>query len=776
MNITSTYNFSGKEMRMKRNIITTALVAIGVFFLSVYCSAITIKDVKPGEDVFQYIQQVKGSFDPTLHKQIVGAANAFKEGDKTIGVGADDEVSRENARKLLANTTIKNLHERPLLEDTLQKGIWKTTDPAAYGKIKNWTIGQLKTFILTKPGKDIKAIMPGLNSDVIGCVVKLMSNQELIAVGQKIFNPLPGSKIGAKGYMSARIQPNSPTDDPEEIRWQTFDGFSYAVGDIVIGTNPVDGTVESTARVEKTLKDVVDTFGLKDIVPWCVLAHVDVQRAIADKHPELVAIMFQSLAGTDVANKVFDISVDKMIDHAKSRKGQRYGMYFETGQGADFTNGTAEGVDMVVLESRKYGFSRAIKNGLGKVQPKGAWTHVNDVAGFIGPEVFRTREQLVRCCLEDIAMGKLHGLAIGLDICSTLHMSVSLDDLEWCQDQIMPANPAYIMALPTRNDPMLGYLTTAFQDHVRIREKFSYKINDAMCEFFKRIQIIDKNGKPTKHFGDPIWVYYQYCVAKGDKRPEQEIYAEGKQKFDGIYGTWLKTGQRVALAAGYGKNIWDPNPELVKKVRELYDDGKKCIWTEFTPEFIKTVPNAVQVATQAKDRENYIVQPPTGEKLNEQSAATLEKLRESWAGKDPDVQIVISDGLNANAIMSEGQVVTYLTAVKKDLQEAGLTVGEKNVLVTSGRVRAGYEVGNILFGKSDPAKKRIVLHIIGERPGTGQNAFSVYIAAPKAQVWADKKCDHDIVKVVCGISNKGLKPEDAAKQTVKILKEMIQAS
>jgi len=760
---------------MKRFIMIAALFAIGIFCLSTYCSAITIKDVKPGEDIFQYIQQVKGSFDPTLYKQIVGAANAFKEGDKTIGVGADDEVSRENARKLLANTKIKDLHERPLLEDTLQKGIWKTTDAAQYEKIKSWTIGKLKTFILTKPEKEIKAIMPGLNSDVIGCVVKLMSNKELIAVGKKVFNPLPGGNMGAKGYMSARIQPNSSTDDPEEIRWQTFDGFSYAVGDIVIGTNPVDGTVESTARVEKTLKDIVDAFGLKDIVPWCVLAHVDVQRAVANKNPELVALMFQSLAGTDAANKVFDISVDKMIDHAKSRKGQRFGMYFETGQGADFTNGTAEGVDMVVLEARKYGFARAIKNGLGKVQPMGPWTIVNDVAGFIGPEVFRTREQLVRCCLEDIAMGKLHGLAIGLDICSTLHMSVSLDDLEWCQDQIMPANPAYVIALPTRNDPMLGYLTTAFQDHVRIREKFGYKVNDDMWAFYKRIQVIDKNGKPTKHFGDPIWVYYQYCAAKGDKRSEQEIYAEGKQKFDDIYGTWLKTGQRVALAAGYGKNIWDLNPELDKKVRELYEDGKKSIWAEFTPEFIKTVPSAVQIATQAKDRENYIVQPPTGEKLNEQSVATLEKLRDSWAGKDPDVQIVISDGLNANAIMSEGQVVTYLTELRKNLQDAGLTVDEKNIVVTSGRVRAGYQVGNLLFGKSDPAKKRIVLHIIGERPGTGQNAFSVYIAAPKAQVWAEKKCDHDIVKVVCGISNKGLKPEDAAKQTVKILKEMIQA-
>ena len=208
------------------------------------------------------------------------------------------------------------------------------------------------------------------------------------------------------------------------------------------------------------------------------------------------------------------MSIEKMMDHAKARKGQRYGLYYETGQGSDFTNGAAEGVDMVVLESRKYGFAKALKQELEKVQPKGAWTHFNDVAGFIGPEVFRTKEQLVRCCLEDICMGKLHGLSSGLDVCSTLHMAVSLDDLDWCLDQIMPANPAYLMALPTKNDPMLSYLTTSYQDHVRLRDKFGFKINDAMWDFFKRIQIVDQDNKYTEHFGDPVWVYYQYLCGK----------------------------------------------------------------------------------------------------------------------------------------------------------------------------------------------------------------------------------------------------------------------
>jgi ethanolamine ammonia-lyase large subunit len=110
--------------------------------------------------------------------------------------------------------------------------------------------------------------------------------------------------------------------------------------------------------------------------------------------------------------------------------------------------------------------------------------------------------------------------------------------------------------------------------------------------------------------------------------------------------------------------------------------------------------------------------------------------------------------------------------LRKELQAAGMTVDKKNIIINSGRVRAGYMVGDILFANGDPNKPRAVVHIIGERPGTGQNAFSVCIAAPKGKVWTEKKVDHNIVKVVCGISKQATKPDDAAKQTVKLIKEM----
>jgi ethanolamine ammonia-lyase large subunit len=752
---------------MQAKMILGFLACIGILSLTFPAGAVSIKEVKSGEDVFKYVERIKGKFDHTFYQQVIGAANPYKEGDEAIGVAADNDTTRTNARTLLGATKIKDIHEHPLFEDNLQKLIWKTTDTAAYEKVKDMTMEQLKDFLLSKSEDEIKGIMGGLNSDVIACVTKLMSNADLTAVGQKVFNPLPGSNLGAKGYMGARIQPNSPTDNPEDIIWQVFNGWSYATGDLVLGTNPVSDSVKNIAAIENALKDVVVTFGLEEVIPWCVLAHIDKQYASEKKYPGSTALWFQSLAGCDDANQTFDISIEKMVKYAEMRKG-KFGLYHETGQGADFTNGSGNGFDMVVHESRKYGFSRALGTHIAKVAPGGkVWSHTNDVAGFIGPEIFKTREQLVRCCLEDIVMGKLHGLCLGLDICSTLHMPVSLEDLDWCMDQIMPANPGYLMALPTKNDPMLSYLTTAFQDHVRIREKFGYKVNDAMWDFFKKIQIIDENGKYTEHFGDPIWVYYQYLLAKGDKRSKDEIYAEGEAAIKRI------EDRGVPIARGHGENPWNLNPDLAKKITDLYNDAKISIWAEFTPEFIKTVPNAVVIATNSKDREDYIAHPPTGETLSEAAVASLEKLRDAWGGKYPDVQIVISDGLNCKAIMDEGHLAPYLDAVKKELDAAGLTVSEKNIVVKSGRVRAGYAIGSVLFEKADAAKAKIVLHVIGERPGSGHHNYSVYIAAPKAEIWAKKGVNHDIVRVISGISNTAYPPADAAKETVTIVKEMI---
>jgi ethanolamine ammonia-lyase large subunit len=730
-----------------------------------------IKSPQGAEDIFAYLLREKGNLDQTLYRQLIGAANEFKEGDLTLGISAESENSRQNARGLLANTKVGDLKKNSLFTDQQYELIQKTTQPNP--ELDAWTMGELKAFLLTKSEEEIRALMPALSSDIIACLVKLMSNEELIQVGQKVFNPIPGTQIGSKGYLSARVQPNSPTDHPDDIIWQVFDAWAYGVGDLVLGTNPVSSDPKSVAEIEKALYDILTTFSLEKTLSNCVLAHIDVQAEAEKIYPGTTGIWFQSIAGSVKANQTFDVTIEKMQNHLKSRTGQ-FGLYAETGQGADFTNGHGEGFDMVVHESRKYGFIRALQAQLseGKSPDQAPWVHVNDVAGFIGPEVFKTKEQLVRCCLEDTVMGKLHGLTIGLDICSTLHMEVTLDDLDWCIEQVMPANPAYLMALPTKNDPMLSYLTTGFYNHVKIREQFGYKINDAMWDFFKRIEIIGEDNRPTSHFGDPTWVYYQYRLAKKDLRTKEEILAEGRKAIAEV------EARGVPIAQGFGENIWDLKPELDKKIHDLYDDAKLCLWTELPDSFVKSIPESVILATQSQDRKDYVYHPESGEKLSTESILTLKKIQTDWAGESPDVQLIISDGLNALSLADEGHLLPFLAELKGQLLTKGIKLSSKNLVVINGRVRAGYAAGEELFGSlSEKVTKKGVIHVIGERPGTAHRNFSAYITAAPISQWSQKgKVDHDITRVVSGISDTAYDPKVAAQEVAQIFLGLIDKS
>ena len=137
-----------------------------------------------------------------------------------------------------------------------------------------------------------------------------------------------------------------------------------------------------------------------------------------------------------------------------------------------------------------------------------------------------------------------------------------------------------------------------------------------------------------------------------------------------------------------------------------------------------------------------------------------------------DVQIVISDGLNALAIMEDGHLAPFLKRLRSGLDERELIVSPEPLVVTSGRVRAGYRIGEILFAGLDGP--RAILHVIGERPGTGHRTFSTYITAPTGDVWGkDGSVDHNITKIVSGISTTTLIPADGADQAVHLLGTLI---
>jgi ethanolamine ammonia-lyase large subunit len=281
------------------------------------------------------------------------------------------------------------------------------------------------------------------------------------------------------------------------------------------------------------------------------------------------------------------------------------------------------------------------------------------------------------------------------------------------------------MGLPTKNDPMLGYLTTAYQDHVRIRSKFGYKVNDRMWDFFVNVlQVVDKDGTPTSRFGDPLWVYLQYCKKKKDPRPDDAILAEGRQKMKEVRerGVWI--------AEGSGSKPWDLQASLDTEIRRLYNDAKQTLWTEFSDSFVMGIAGALPGHTRSADRKDYIWHPPTGERLDNATADALRSMRMRHAGKY-NVLVVISDGLCSNALTDPNHLQPYLTTLRAELDKAGYRTAPEQIVLRMGRVRAGYQVGEFVYGGlGDPANKRAIVHRIGERPGSGHHAFSAYITAP----------------------------------------------
>jgi ethanolamine ammonia-lyase large subunit len=301
------------------------------------------------------------------------------------------------------------------------------------------------------------------------------------------------STLGLPGRLSSRLQPNHPRDDVEGILASTREGLSYGCGDAVIGVNPATDTPESTAGILTALDDLIR----RNEIPTqhCVLSHVTVQlKALALGCP--MDLMFQSLAGTEGANRAFGIGVALMDEAYATMRDKTTArgpnvMYFETGQGSALSSGAHHGADQVTLEARAYGLARRYKPFL-----------VNTVVGFIGPEYLEDGPQITRAALEDHFMGKLLGLPMGCDACFTYHARMSQDELESLEVLLGAAGCSYLMGLPVGDDIMLNYQSTSFHDVPSVRRLLGKRPTPEFERWLEARGIMTAHGGPGPRFGD----------------------------------------------------------------------------------------------------------------------------------------------------------------------------------------------------------------------------------------------------------------------------------
>ncbi|MEO8354468.1 MAG: ethanolamine ammonia-lyase subunit EutB [Chloroflexota bacterium] len=430
---------------------------------------------------------------------LMGKANEEKSGDTLAGVGAATAAERVAAKLVLAEVPMWVLHDNPAVpyeEDEITRLIQDAVDPTVYNEIKDRTVGEFREWILadTTTTEMIHRASNGLTAEMIAGVTKLMSNLDLMYAAKKIpVSSYCNNTIGLPGTLSSRNQPNHPTDSPEGIRAEIYEGLSYGSGDSVIGINPVDDSYGSVSRLLDMTYDVIKTWNIP--TQNCVLAHVTTQMKCMESGSP-VGLVFQSLSGSQKGNDSFGISVG-MIDeaHALAKKhcfpkGPNF-MYFETGQGSELSAEAHNGWDQLVLEARCYGFAK-------RYSP----FQVNTVVGFIGPEYLYDARQIQRAGLEDHFMGKLTGISMGVDACYTNHARADQNAIENLAVMLTAAGCNYFMGVPMGDDSMLSYQCTSFHDAPTLRQLFKLRPAPEFEKWMEGLGLI-KDGVLTEKAGDP---------------------------------------------------------------------------------------------------------------------------------------------------------------------------------------------------------------------------------------------------------------------------------
>lgn len=432
-------------------------------------------------------------------KEVLAKANERKSGDTLAGLGAGSDLERVAAKVVLADMTVGEITENPVVpydEDSVTRIILDDLDRDIYEKVKGVTIGDLREWILDncRTSEELLTLSKGLSSEVIAAVCKLMSNLDLMYASSKFeITAHCNTTIGRRGTFSSRLQPNHPTDSVKGVTSSLLEGLSYGIGDALFGLNPAVDTEESTVDILNLFNDVKTRLEIPTQI--CILSHITTQMK-ALGHGAPMDLCFQSIAGSEKSLASFGVDTgllaeaNDMMKELSTAQGPNY-MYFETGQGSELSSSGHNGADQQTMECRCYGLARHYNPFL-----------VNTVVGFIGPEYIYDTKELIRAALEDVFCGHMHGLPMGCDICYTNHMKADQNDVDSLLVMLASSGCHYVMGVPEGDDIMLMYQSTGYHDIAAVREMLNKR---PIAEFDSWLEKhgITENGKLTSLAGDP---------------------------------------------------------------------------------------------------------------------------------------------------------------------------------------------------------------------------------------------------------------------------------
>ena len=426
-------------------------------------------------------------------KDLLARATPLRSGDVLAGVAAASAQERVAAQMALADLPLSVFLNEALVpyeRDEVTRLIIDTHDRAAFAPIAHLCVGELRDWLLGDAADSaaLASVARGITPEMAAAVSKLMRLQDLVLVARKcrVVTAFRNT-LGLEGRLATRLQPNHPSDDATGIAASIVDGLMYGSGDAVIGINPATDNLAQVVSLLHLLDGVIGQYDIP--TQSCVLTHVtNTIEAIRRGAP--VDLVFQSVAGTEAANRSFGIDLALLAEGRAAALSLRRGtvgnnvMYFETGQGSALSAGAHHGMDQQTCEARAYAVARAYQPLL-----------VNSVVGFIGPEYLYDGKQIMRAGLEDHFCAKLLGLPMGCDVCYTNHAQADQDDMDALLTMLGVAGCNFIMGVPGADDIMLGYQSTSFHDALYARRVLGLRPAPEFAAWLARMQITDAQGR-----------------------------------------------------------------------------------------------------------------------------------------------------------------------------------------------------------------------------------------------------------------------------------------
>ncbi|MCI0685245.1 MAG: ethanolamine ammonia-lyase subunit EutC [Gemmataceae bacterium] len=166
------------------------------------------------------------------------------------------------------------------------------------------------------------------------------------------------------------------------------------------------------------------------------------------------------------------------------------------------------------------------------------------------------------------------------------------------------------------------------------------------------------------------------------------------------------------------------------------------------------------VTTEAASKTEFLARPDRGRRLSPAAAAAIS----SACSKNPDLQLIIGDGLSATAVRA--QVPALLPALVDGAAQRGWTVGQP-FAIRYCRVGVLNHIGELL----DPA---VAVLLIGERPGLATaESLSAYLAYRPRAGHTDAQRN-----LISNIHARGVSSADAVRRILALAERMrtVQAS